>query len=51
MRPNHLLGGEEVLSIDDEQMRISAASGCRFIRAAPLHDRCLQQRPSTPLPS
>ena len=44
--PNIRWGGEEVLSIDDEQMRISAESGCRFYpRCVHRMDRCLQQNP------
>lgn len=39
-------GGEEVLSLDDEQMRTSATSGCRFYnRCSQRMDRCLQARP------
>ncbi|MBX3015899.1 MAG: ABC transporter ATP-binding protein [Caldilineaceae bacterium] len=39
-------GGESVVSLDDEQMRVNAASGCRFYHRCPHHmDRCLAQRP------
>ncbi|MBV7331220.1 ABC transporter ATP-binding protein [Chloroflexi bacterium TSY] len=44
--PNIRWGGEEVLSIDDEEMRISAESGCRFYpRCSQRMDRCLQSIP------
>lgn len=39
-------GGESVVSLDDEQMRASASSGCRFYNRCPHRmDRCLAQRP------
>ena len=44
--PNIRWGGEEVLSLDDEQMRVSATSGCRFYpRCNQRMDRCLQAIP------
>lgn len=44
--PNIRWGGEEVLSLDDEQMRVSATSGCRFYpRCNQRMDRCLQSIP------
>lgn len=39
-------GGESVVSLDDEQMRANADSGCRFYNRCPHRmDRCLAQRP------
>lgn len=39
-------GGESVVSLDDEQMRVSANSGCRFYNRCPHRmDRCLEKRP------
>jgi peptide/nickel transport system ATP-binding protein len=39
-------GGESVLSLDDEQMRISMTSGCRFYpRCTHRMDRCLEKQP------
>ena len=44
--PNIRWGGEEVVSLDDEQMRVSATSGCRFYnRCSQRMDRCLQAQP------
>lgn len=44
--PNVRWGGEEVLSLDDEQMRVSATSGCRFYpRCNQRMDRCLEALP------
>lgn len=44
--PNVRWGGEEVLSLDDEQMRVSATSGCRFYpRCNQRMDRCLEELP------
>ena len=39
-------GGESVVSLDDEQMRVNAASGCRFYNRCPHRmDRCLEKLP------
>jgi len=39
-------GSESVLTLDDEQMRTSAKSGCRFYPRCPHHmDRCLEKQP------
>lgn len=39
-------GDEEIVSVDDEQMRVSATSGCRFYpRCNQRMDRCLQSIP------
>ncbi len=39
-------GGESVVSLDDEQMRVNASSGCRFYNRCPHRmERCLQQMP------
>ena len=39
-------GGDSVLSLDDEEMRVSATSGCRFYgRCAHRMDRCLEKQP------
>jgi len=39
-------GGESVVSLDDEQMRVNASSGCRFYNRCPHHmARCLEQMP------
>lgn len=44
--PNVRWGGDEVLSLDDEEMRVSATSGCRFYpRCNQRMDRCLQSIP------
>jgi len=39
-------GGDSVISLDDEEMRVSATSGCRFYgRCVHRMDRCLEQQP------
>lgn len=44
--PHVRWGGESVVSLDDEQMRASANSGCRFYNRCPKRmERCLEQRP------
>ncbi|MEZ4866358.1 MAG: ABC transporter ATP-binding protein [Caldilineaceae bacterium] len=44
--PTILWGGDNVISLDDEQMRVSAASGCRFYNRCPHRmERCLTQMP------
>jgi peptide/nickel transport system ATP-binding protein len=44
--PNIRWGGESVVSLDDEQMRISTAGGCRFHpRCIHRMDRCLERQP------
>ncbi len=45
--PNIRWGGDSVLVLDDEQMRTSAKSGCRFYPRCPQRmDRCLQSQPT-----
>lgn len=45
--PNVRWGDEEVLTVDDEEMRISADSGCRFYpRCIHRMDRCLEAQPT-----
>jgi len=44
--PNVKWGGEGVLTLDDEQMRVSTTSGCRFYGRCPYRmARCLEQAP------
>lgn len=44
--PHVRWGGESVVSLDDEQMRASANSGCRFYNRCPKRmERCLEKRP------
>jgi peptide/nickel transport system ATP-binding protein len=44
--PDVRWGGEEVMALDDEQMRAHIESGCRFYPRCPFHmDRCLQAAP------
>ena len=44
--PSMNWGGEEVLSLDDEEMRASATSGCRFYNRCKYRmDRCLVEQP------
>lgn len=44
--PSIRWGGESVVSLDDEQMRVNAASGCRFYNRCPHRmDRCLEKLP------
>ena len=44
--PDITWGGEEVVSLDDEEMRASATSGCRFYNRCNFHmDRCLLEQP------
>jgi peptide/nickel transport system ATP-binding protein len=44
--PSVKWGGEEVTTLDDEQMRVSVKSGCRFYgRCAHHMDRCLEAAP------
>jgi peptide/nickel transport system ATP-binding protein len=39
-------GGDSIVTLDDEQMRASATSGCRFYNRCPHRmERCLQKRP------
>lgn len=39
-------GGESIVSLDDEQMRVNAKSGCRFYNRCPHRmDRCLEKQP------
>ena len=39
-------GGEEIISLDDEEMRASASSGCRFYNRCKFRmDRCLKEQP------
>ncbi len=39
-------GGEEVMSLDDEEMRASATSGCRFYNRCKYRmDQCLEEQP------
>jgi peptide/nickel transport system ATP-binding protein len=40
-------GGDTVTSLDDEQMRVTVESGCRFYNRCPYHmERCLAKQPS-----
>jgi oligopeptide/dipeptide ABC transporter ATP-binding protein len=44
--PNIKWGGEEVSTLDDEQMRTSITSGCRFYgRCRYRMDHCLEKAP------
>ena len=44
--PSVKWGGEEITSLDDEQMRVSVKSGCRFYgRCVHRMDRCLEAAP------
>jgi peptide/nickel transport system ATP-binding protein len=44
--PNVKWGGEDVTTLDDEQMRVSVKSGCRFYGRCPYRmDRCLEAAP------
>jgi peptide/nickel transport system ATP-binding protein len=44
--PNVKWGGEEVTTLDDEQMRVNVKSGCRFYgRCGHRMDRCLEAAP------
>jgi len=44
--PNIRWGGDSVLTLDDEQMRVNAGSGCRFYNRCPHRmDRCLAKQP------
>lgn len=44
--PSIRWGGDSVVSLDDEQMRANASSGCRFYNRCPHRmDRCLEKRP------
>jgi len=44
--PNIRWGGDSVLTLDDEQMRVNASSGCRFYnRCAHRMARCLEKQP------
>lgn len=44
--PSVKWGGEEVTTLDDEQMRTNIASGCRFYGRCPHRmDRCLEKAP------
>lgn len=44
--PNIRWGGDSVVSLDDEQMRANASSGCRFYNRCPHRmDHCLDKRP------
>jgi peptide/nickel transport system ATP-binding protein len=39
-------GGEDIMSLDDEQMRTSVVGGCRFYNRCPYRmDRCLEAHP------
>ncbi len=44
--PDVRWGGEHILTVDDEELRSSVQSGCRFYPRCPYReDRCLQARP------
>ncbi len=44
--PNIRWGGDSVLTLDDEQMRVNANSGCRFYNRCPHRmARCLEKQP------
>ncbi len=44
--PHIRWGGESIVTLDDEEMRGHANSGCRFYNRCPRRmDRCLEQRP------